>query len=181
MPPTPPPSPPIKRHIPPLHLQCLSLGHPGALRFFSHPDNPHLILARSTLTVLQALYPPELFEQDPSAERWKVLRRPRPANEQQEADIESDSSTSAGDEEISEGKGLDAMAGSAKQGTTFTKKEKDELPGPPAIRSVTLHVREFDGVAHTNGSHLDEQHKEIHLSTSYLAGVSLLFLLSRLL
>lgn len=51
-------------------------------------------------------------------------------------------------------------------------KSKDTAPGPPPIRSVTLFLRSFDGVAHTGGSHLDEEHKEVHLSTSYVAGVS---------
>lgn len=40
---------------------------------------------------------------------------------------------------------------------------------PPAIRSITLILRAFSGVAHTNGSLLDNAHKEVHLSTSYLA------------
>ncbi|BGP15389.1 hypothetical protein JCM10213_005111 [Rhodosporidiobolus nylandii] len=43
---------------------------------------------------------------------------------------------------------------------------------PPPVRSVTLNVRTFDGVAHTCGSELDNEHKEVHLSASYLAGVS---------
>lgn len=45
------------------------------------------------------------------------------------------------------------------------------LPGPPTIRSITLHVRQFGGVAHTCGSDLDEQHKEVHLSADYVAQV----------
>ena len=45
-------------------------------------------------------------------------------------------------------------------------------PSPPKVRSVTFILRPFDGVAHTNGSELDDQHKEIHVSTSYLAGIS---------
>ncbi|KAI5479783.1 hypothetical protein MNV49_002595 [Pseudohyphozyma bogoriensis] len=49
--------------------------------------------------------------------------------------------------------------------------DKNKEIGPPAIRSVTLFVREFDGVAHTHGSRLDELHKEVHVSSSYLAKV----------
>ena len=45
-------------------------------------------------------------------------------------------------------------------------------PQPPKIRSITLHLRAFDGVAHTNGSELDDAHKEIHFSTTYLAGIA---------
>ncbi|BGP39356.1 hypothetical protein JCM10449v2_003294 [Rhodotorula kratochvilovae] len=43
---------------------------------------------------------------------------------------------------------------------------------PPPVRSITLHLRSFDGVAYTCGSHLDNEHKEVHLSLSYLAGVA---------
>lgn len=42
---------------------------------------------------------------------------------------------------------------------------------PPPIRSVTLILEEFDGVAYTCGSKLDEEHKEVHLSLSYLVDV----------
>ncbi|KAK4694840.1 hypothetical protein P7C70_g8668, partial [Phenoliferia sp. Uapishka_3] len=45
-------------------------------------------------------------------------------------------------------------------------------PGPPPIRSITFFLRSFDGVAFTRGSHLDNEHKEIHISTSYIAGIS---------
>jgi hypothetical protein len=42
----------------------------------------------------------------------------------------------------------------------------------PPTRSVTLVIRDMDGVAHTTGNDLDpEQHKEIHISTSYINGV----------
>ncbi|GAA5819995.1 hypothetical protein JCM3770_006818 [Rhodotorula araucariae] len=43
---------------------------------------------------------------------------------------------------------------------------------PPPVRSITLHLRSFDGVAYTCGSHLDNEHKEVHLSLSYLEGVA---------
>lgn len=46
------------------------------------------------------------------------------------------------------------------------------LAAAPAVRSVTLHLREFDGVAHTCGSQLDNDHKELHFSTQYIAGLS---------
>ncbi|BGP24049.1 PBSP domain protein [Rhodotorula toruloides] len=42
---------------------------------------------------------------------------------------------------------------------------------PPPIRSVTLYLEVFDGVAYTCGSKLDEEHEEVHLSLSYLADV----------
>ncbi|KAF4126583.1 Peptidase of plants and bacteria [Geosmithia morbida] len=41
----------------------------------------------------------------------------------------------------------------------------------PGTRSVTLIVRDMDGVAYTTGSELDDDHKEIHLSARYIAGV----------
>ncbi|GAA6036143.1 hypothetical protein JCM8097_006637 [Rhodosporidiobolus ruineniae] len=43
---------------------------------------------------------------------------------------------------------------------------------PAPVRSVTLHLRAFDGVAYTCGSDLDAEHKELHLSASYLEDVS---------
>lgn len=43
---------------------------------------------------------------------------------------------------------------------------------PPGTRSVTLIVRDMDGVAYTTGSDLDNDHKEVHLSARYVAGVS---------
>jgi hypothetical protein len=39
----------------------------------------------------------------------------------------------------------------------------------PTTRSVTLILRDMDGVAYTTGSDLDDDHKEIHLSLSYVA------------
>lgn len=44
--------------------------------------------------------------------------------------------------------------------------------GPPAVRSITLHLHAFDGVAYTCGSELDNEHKELHLSLSYVEGVA---------
>ncbi|KAL8407969.1 hypothetical protein RB594_006682 [Gaeumannomyces avenae] len=41
----------------------------------------------------------------------------------------------------------------------------------PPTRSVTLVLRDMDGVAYTTGSELDSDHKEIHFSLSYIAGV----------
>lgn len=38
-----------------------------------------------------------------------------------------------------------------------------------SIRSVTLILRPMAGVAHSTSSELDEDHKEIHCSTGYLA------------
>jgi hypothetical protein len=42
----------------------------------------------------------------------------------------------------------------------------------PGTRSVTLILRDMDGVAYTTGSDLDDDHKEIHLSLDYLAHVA---------
>ncbi|KAK5086976.1 hypothetical protein LTR05_004147 [Lithohypha guttulata] len=39
---------------------------------------------------------------------------------------------------------------------------------PQEVRSVTLILRPMDGVAYTDGTTLDEAHKEIHLSLDYL-------------
>ncbi|OAL47468.1 BSP-domain-containing protein [Pyrenochaeta sp. DS3sAY3a] len=41
----------------------------------------------------------------------------------------------------------------------------------PGTRSVTLILREMDGVAYTTGRYLDDDHKEIHISTQYIARV----------
>ncbi|GAA5962212.1 hypothetical protein JCM3765_003900 [Sporobolomyces pararoseus] len=41
----------------------------------------------------------------------------------------------------------------------------------PAIRSISLFLKQQDGVAETHSSELDEEHKEIVLSTSYLEAV----------
>ncbi|KAL0933116.1 pbsp domain-containing protein [Colletotrichum truncatum] len=42
----------------------------------------------------------------------------------------------------------------------------------PPTRSVTLILRDMPGVAYTTGSDLDDDHKEIHFSMSYIAGIS---------
>ncbi|OQD78684.1 hypothetical protein PENDEC_c001G02414 [Penicillium decumbens] len=41
-------------------------------------------------------------------------------------------------------------------------------PLTPPTRSVTLHLRDIDGVAYTTGTELDDDHKEIHLSLAYV-------------
>lgn len=41
-------------------------------------------------------------------------------------------------------------------------------PSIPPTRSVTLHLRDIDGVAYTTGTELDDDHKEIHLSLPYV-------------
>ncbi|CAE7026364.1 hypothetical protein PTT_02686 [Pyrenophora teres f. teres 0-1] len=41
----------------------------------------------------------------------------------------------------------------------------------PPTRSVTLVLRAMDGVAYTTGLDLDDDHKEIHFNTSYIAGI----------
>ncbi|KAF1811649.1 plant basic secretory protein [Eremomyces bilateralis CBS 781.70] len=42
----------------------------------------------------------------------------------------------------------------------------------PPTRSVTLILRSMPGVAYTTGTDLDADHKEIHFSTDYIAGIS---------
>ncbi|KAI0893866.1 BSP-domain-containing protein [Annulohypoxylon nitens] len=42
---------------------------------------------------------------------------------------------------------------------------------PPKPRSITLILRHMPGVAHTTGSDLDDEHKEIHFSLEYLASI----------
>ena len=42
----------------------------------------------------------------------------------------------------------------------------------PPVRSVTLILRAMSGVAYTTGSDLDDEHKEIHFSLGYIAGLS---------
>lgn len=41
-------------------------------------------------------------------------------------------------------------------------------PSIPPTRSVTVFLRDFEGVAYTTGSDLDDDHKEIHLSLPYI-------------
>jgi len=49
---------------------------------------------------------------------------------------------------------------------------KNEEARAPIPRSVSLFVRPFDGVAYTTSHSLDDDHKEIHLSSKYIAGHS---------
>ncbi|KAI2621137.1 BSP-domain-containing protein [Hypoxylon sp. NC1633] len=44
-------------------------------------------------------------------------------------------------------------------------------PHPPPTRSVTLILRDMDGVAYTTGSDLDSDHKEIHFSLRYISSI----------
>ncbi|KAG8627165.1 hypothetical protein KVT40_004648 [Elsinoe batatas] len=45
-------------------------------------------------------------------------------------------------------------------------------PHIPPTRSVTFVLRDMDGVAYTTGLELDDDHKEIHFSLSYIASVA---------
>ncbi|KAI6087804.1 BSP-domain-containing protein [Hypoxylon rubiginosum] len=45
-------------------------------------------------------------------------------------------------------------------------------PQPPPTRSVTLILRDMDGVAYTTGSDLDSDHKEIHFSLRYIRSIA---------
>ncbi|KAH6629395.1 peptidase of plants and bacteria-domain-containing protein [Boeremia exigua] len=42
----------------------------------------------------------------------------------------------------------------------------------PPTRSITLVLRDMDGVAYTTGLDIDDDHKEIHLSTKYIEHIS---------
>jgi hypothetical protein len=42
----------------------------------------------------------------------------------------------------------------------------------PPTRSVTLILRSMEGVAFTTGKDIDDDHKEIHVSTDYIASIS---------
>ncbi|KAL9093550.1 MAG: hypothetical protein Q9165_003945 [Trypethelium subeluteriae] len=52
---------------------------------------------------------------------------------------------------------------------TLTPKQE----GTPNVRSITLVLRDFPGVAYTAGKDIDFEHKEIHLSTSYIEDIQL--------
>lgn len=61
--------------------------------------------------------------------------------------------------------------------TTSSSSSSASRPHPykphiPGTRSVTLIVRDIDGVAYTTGLELDDQHKEIHFSLPYIHHVS---------
>ncbi|KAI0140084.1 BSP-domain-containing protein [Hypoxylon sp. NC0597] len=43
---------------------------------------------------------------------------------------------------------------------------------PPPTRSVTLILRDMDGVAYTTGTELDPDHKEIHFSLRYISNIA---------
>ncbi|KAL9614238.1 MAG: hypothetical protein Q9167_001260 [Letrouitia subvulpina] len=42
----------------------------------------------------------------------------------------------------------------------------------PNVRSITLILRDFDGVAYTAGKEIDFEHKEIHFSTGYIESIA---------
>ncbi|KAK4193778.1 putative pbsp domain-protein [Podospora australis] len=48
----------------------------------------------------------------------------------------------------------------------------DRHTTPPPTRSVTLILRDMDGVAYTTGTDLDDDHKEIHFSLKYISSIS---------
>ncbi|OAA56622.1 NADH-ubiquinone oxidoreductase [Niveomyces insectorum RCEF 264] len=50
--------------------------------------------------------------------------------------------------------------------------DADPATHVPPTRSVTLVLRAMDGVAYTAGSELDSDHKEIHFSLGYIAGIA---------
>jgi hypothetical protein len=50
----------------------------------------------------------------------------------------------------------------------YTGFDKSCIPG---TRSVTLVLRDMDGVAYTTGRDIDDDHKEIHINTKYISHV----------
>lgn len=48
----------------------------------------------------------------------------------------------------------------------------DPSSSRPGTRSVTFVLREFEGVAYTTGTDLDDDHKEIHINTGYVGSRS---------
>lgn len=53
----------------------------------------------------------------------------------------------------------------------YTSPKTSHTHAPPT-RSVTFVIRSMGGVAYTKGSDLDDDHKEIHFSTDYIAGIA---------
>ncbi|KAM0746447.1 plant basic secretory protein [Meredithblackwellia eburnea MCA 4105] len=144
--PIPKPDPtPRQWKIPPLHLKALDLSHPGAARFFkaSSDNGVYKLLEAACLSVLNELYPPELEGGDPVPLASPSLALEGTGAEGASSDAETESFTLS----------------------------TSELPHPPPVRSITFHLRSFDGVAYTTGSKLDDEHKEIHISVNYLAGI----------
>lgn len=56
--------------------------------------------------------------------------------------------------------------------TSTTRRPTPSKLRIPDTRSVTLILRDMDGVAYTTGIDLDDDHKEIHLSLRYIAHVA---------
>ncbi len=48
----------------------------------------------------------------------------------------------------------------------------DPTTNMPSTRSVTVILRDMDGVAYTTGTELDDDHKEIHFSLGYIDGIA---------
>ncbi|EEH37182.1 PBSP domain-containing protein [Paracoccidioides lutzii Pb01] len=61
-------------------------------------------------------------------------------------------------------------------GTDYAQSTRPHFkPSLPGTRSVTLILRDKSGVAYTTGTDLDPDHKEIHISLSYISKVSKTF------
>jgi hypothetical protein len=68
---------------------------------------------------------------------------------------------------------LDKEGGSETEIETNTETETEKKKRPstthrPPTRSVTFILHDFEGVAYTTGMDLDSDHKEIHISTTYI-------------
>lgn len=61
---------------------------------------------------------------------------------------------------------------STQDSATAVTRPAPTTPNVPGTRSVTLILRDMDGVAYTTGKDLDDDHKEIHLSLSYMSHVA---------
>lgn len=61
-----------------------------------------------------------------------------------------------------------SASASAAAPATQTKRPCFFTPSVPPTRSVTVILRDFGGVAYTTGTELDNDHKEIHFSLSYI-------------
>jgi len=55
--------------------------------------------------------------------------------------------------------------------TTTSTRPQPYQPHIPGTRSITVVPRDMDGVAYTTGLDLDDDHKEIHVSLSYISHV----------
>lgn len=155
------PEHPHADHVPPLHLKAFDLDHPGALRILSHPRPFPTLVRESILKVLSGLYPPGVTLSLPKTDKGTSGYNPAYVHPPPRSHADSTSSAASSSSSSSLSSSLASSDSSV---------DEDDA-GPPSVRSVTLFLRDFDGVAYTCGSKLDDEHKEVHLSVSYIEGV----------